>query len=488
MSASARVVPSPLLRRASQMKDKLVAKANTQLQKVAASLTPSKTKPEAVVGEYIKLLVVHCRARIKNAHDDGHSVILYEEEASSFNPDLKTLATICEESGPTGLLEALPGFNIPTLAGVIKLILQASDVPLLPLPVCGEVVFLHQKALREKVPLDVDTLRAALGKAPARSIDVLGQLCALLSKDATAPGKLAYSFGPLLFLPRFDHSNQVNKEYEGFDVMGSTPAIVGVTKVMIEQVLDIFSLDDERIIAKAALRLKGGAAPASSGGDAIAAAVAAAAAAHSSVATPTKYCAEFAFEAENANELSLFQGEVVQVLDKGTDGWWRGRNAQGQEGLFPGDYVAPAPVQQDDEEEEEAEEQRARHRSSQRQSADDAAGVSKKLSELMQMLEEERAARLAASELLEQVKRENLALLHSSGAAPVAGRAGGGSMASGAEFPLHMPSRPSAGSSAPGTPRPPVTSGRAGDSKTSALSAAISARLERMAITEERRM
>ncbi|KAI8339971.1 hypothetical protein BC941DRAFT_500569 [Chlamydoabsidia padenii] len=59
------------------------------------------------------------------------------------------------------------------------------------------------------------------------------------------------------------------------------------------------------------------------------------------------------FEAENEDEISLCIGDPVIVLEKDDgfeDGWWRGRNKDGQQGLFPVNYTSvDRPSSADDE-------------------------------------------------------------------------------------------------------------------------------------------
>ncbi|KAG2218743.1 hypothetical protein INT45_003061 [Circinella minor] len=55
------------------------------------------------------------------------------------------------------------------------------------------------------------------------------------------------------------------------------------------------------------------------------------------------------FIGENEDEISLKKGEHVIVIEKDDefqDGWWRGRNAHGEVGLFPMNYVLELPVKQ----------------------------------------------------------------------------------------------------------------------------------------------
>ena len=48
------------------------------------------------------------------------------------------------------------------------------------------------------------------------------------------------------------------------------------------------------------------------------------------------------FPAQLDSQMSLRAGEVVKVLDKEENGWWRGVNQTGQSGWFPGSYVETA--------------------------------------------------------------------------------------------------------------------------------------------------
>lgn len=53
--------------------------------------------------------------------------------------------------------------------------------------------------------------------------------------------------------------------------------------------------------------------------------------------------AKFNYQALNADELTLRKGDVVSVLEKGADSWWRGTLGQGQSGWFPSNYVEVIP-------------------------------------------------------------------------------------------------------------------------------------------------
>jgi len=51
--------------------------------------------------------------------------------------------------------------------------------------------------------------------------------------------------------------------------------------------------------------------------------------------------AVFAFQGRDNIELSLTEGDLISILSKNADGpeWWRGRAANGREGIFPASYV-----------------------------------------------------------------------------------------------------------------------------------------------------
>jgi len=54
---------------------------------------------------------------------------------------------------------------------------------------------------------------------------------------------------------------------------------------------------------------------------------------------PKQLVTIYAYEATEENELSFAEGELIILLEKDDSGWWRGRNAKGQEGLFPSNFV-----------------------------------------------------------------------------------------------------------------------------------------------------
>jgi hypothetical protein len=45
------------------------------------------------------------------------------------------------------------------------------------------------------------------------------------------------------------------------------------------------------------------------------------------------------YDAEEDNEISFKEGEILYLIEKDESGWWRGRNSKGQEGVFPSNFV-----------------------------------------------------------------------------------------------------------------------------------------------------
>lgn len=72
--------------------------------------------------------------------------------------------------------------------------------------------------------------------------------------------------------------------------------------------------------------------------------------------------AMYDFEAEGgADELRVSEGEALVVVDRSDEGWWKVRNARGQEGVVPAAFVeigGSAPERADDQDDEEEEERR----------------------------------------------------------------------------------------------------------------------------------
>jgi hypothetical protein len=53
----------------------------------------------------------------------------------------------------------------------------------------------------------------------------------------------------------------------------------------------------------------------------------------------TRLRALYDYDATEANELSMREGDLLVLLEKDESGWWRGRNADGNEGVFPSNFV-----------------------------------------------------------------------------------------------------------------------------------------------------
>jgi len=54
---------------------------------------------------------------------------------------------------------------------------------------------------------------------------------------------------------------------------------------------------------------------------------------------PKQLVTIYSYDATEENELSFAEGETIYLLEKDDSGWWRGRNAEGQEGLVPSNFV-----------------------------------------------------------------------------------------------------------------------------------------------------
>ncbi|KAK0057660.1 unconventional myosin-Ie-like isoform X1, partial [Biomphalaria pfeifferi] len=46
----------------------------------------------------------------------------------------------------------------------------------------------------------------------------------------------------------------------------------------------------------------------------------------------------YAYDAQDTDELSFNEGDLIDLLNEDATGWWRGR-LRGKEGLFPENYV-----------------------------------------------------------------------------------------------------------------------------------------------------
>ncbi len=47
----------------------------------------------------------------------------------------------------------------------------------------------------------------------------------------------------------------------------------------------------------------------------------------------------YAYKAEDAEELTISEGDILTIEDEDDEGWYYGRNAQGAYGKFPSNYV-----------------------------------------------------------------------------------------------------------------------------------------------------
>lgn len=54
---------------------------------------------------------------------------------------------------------------------------------------------------------------------------------------------------------------------------------------------------------------------------------------------PKTVTAKYNYEAQQADELNLVKGDKISVLEKSSDGWWKGRTDNGEIGWFPSNYV-----------------------------------------------------------------------------------------------------------------------------------------------------
>ncbi|OZJ06369.1 hypothetical protein BZG36_00757 [Bifiguratus adelaidae] len=69
-----------------------------------------------------------------------------------------------------------------------------------------------------------------------------------------------------------------------------------------------------------------------------------------STGTATKAIATHRYDAANDDELSLIKGEIITIVDMDADeGWWRGTNERGIQGVFPENFVKV--IEEDDEDE-----------------------------------------------------------------------------------------------------------------------------------------
>src|SRR5690348_5214863 len=53
--------------------------------------------------------------------------------------------------------------------------------------------------------------------------------------------------------------------------------------------------------------------------------------------------AVYDYAAENNEELSIKEGDIITVILEDETGWWKGVNANGQSGLFPSNFTEQYP-------------------------------------------------------------------------------------------------------------------------------------------------
>lgn len=59
----------------------------------------------------------------------------------------------------------------------------------------------------------------------------------------------------------------------------------------------------------------------------------------------THAVAKYSYEAQQADELSLTKGDKIVVLEKSSDGWWKGVLSNDKIGWFPSNYVIEETVE-----------------------------------------------------------------------------------------------------------------------------------------------
>lgn len=274
-----------------------------------AALTREESK---LLMERILLVLRHLRARVLS---DTQKRVLVGSFVPRSTPGTEFAPAAKEIAYSDFLSTTLASHSIETLVGVVKLCFQTQELPLLDLDV-GKALegFYAQQGGRD----EVDGLRLALERLPKRTFDILTQLVAVLQLD-DATGAQAYSWGPLLFLPRFDlaHTSEQIKAYEQqVDVIKWSQMSVTLTQLMVQHFASVFPPTDDKVD-----RLVGEMT-------------------ESVVVSVHDVCrVTFAFQAEQPHELTVDQGQLLKVLERGEDGWWTCQNEDGQSGLVPESYV-----------------------------------------------------------------------------------------------------------------------------------------------------
>ena len=52
-----------------------------------------------------------------------------------------------------------------------------------------------------------------------------------------------------------------------------------------------------------------------------------------------KVRALYDYQAQDTDEISLIEGEIIELIKEDDSGWWTGRTTGGLEGFFPGSYA-----------------------------------------------------------------------------------------------------------------------------------------------------
>lgn len=259
----------------------------------------------------------------------------------------KNIVSKTEKGGRDGLIHTLEECSKDAIASVIKLYFQSCDVPLVPAAVCLQMSNLKDAST------NIEGLKVCLGGIP--DISILGLLCTVLNRIGSSKHKLSYTFGPLVFLPRFDSQtfskNSINREvYDKMDILRTTASVVKVMEVLISRCDEVFvdlvpAKAFEKPVATVAripvqIATKPNKLP-------IVAAKAQAPPKKAPVQLPQARI-EFGFDAEGPNEMSVTEGEIVEILEQGGDGWWLARSIQDgvTQGLVPADYCILLPPEE----------------------------------------------------------------------------------------------------------------------------------------------
>ena len=245
--------------------------------------------------------------------------------------DLKIVAEMLHK-GRCDQSSLLQTYSLQTLSLIIKLTIQQANVALIPFECFGELVVAFRSSKSAAV---VDAFKLVLDKydfdgfgtlRESSSSDLFGDdgnstkgiaelkaLVRMFAAQGTDAKKLAYSFGPTVLLP--------NKLDNMDDVCRYSKRSVLILELLIENCEALFPKP---------LLVESTSSPAETEVSAIL----------SEIGVVPHARAEFDFVPESPQELALKEGDVVKVLEKGTDGWWKGESLDTREiGLFPGEYV-----------------------------------------------------------------------------------------------------------------------------------------------------